>query len=111
MNTEKKTMRDVFIEQIYDRMSVDSSIFFVTGDFGAPKLDNLRRDFKDRFLNVGIAEQNLINVSAGLALEGFTPLWEIWLKQRIVERLSVSRRKAAVLISCSLNLRIQVFFV
>jgi len=65
-------MRDVFIEEIYHRMRGDKSIFFLCADFGSPKLDRLREDFKDRFINVGIAEQNLINVAAGLALEGFT---------------------------------------
>ena len=72
MNAEIKAMRDVFIEQIYNRMYGDNSIFFISADFGSPKLDNLREQFKDRFINVGIAEQNLINVSTGLALEGFT---------------------------------------
>lgn len=72
MKTEKKTMRDVFIEQIYHRMHDDDSIFFLSADFGSPKLDILREKFKDRFINVGIAEQNLINVSTGLALEGYT---------------------------------------
>lgn len=66
------TMRDVLIEIIYDRMKYDENIFFVTADFGSPKLDLIRKDFKNRFLNVGIAEQNLINISTGLALEGFT---------------------------------------
>lgn len=70
--TENRAMRDVFIEQICNRMHEDDSLFFVTADFGSPKLDRLKEDFKDRFINVGIAEQNLINVSAGLALEGFT---------------------------------------
>lgn len=65
-------MRDVFIEQVYYRMRDDRNIFFVCADFGSPKLDKLREDFKDRFINVGIAEQNLINISTGLALEGFT---------------------------------------
>lgn len=72
MKNEIKTMRDVFIEAIYCRMFKDKNIFFLCADFGAPKLDNLRKDFKDRFINVGIAEQNLINISTGLALEGFT---------------------------------------
>lgn len=72
MKTEEKTMRDVFIEQIYNRMHEDRNIFFLSADFGSPKLDKLREDFRDRFINVGIAEQNLINVSTGLALEGFT---------------------------------------
>lgn len=72
MNTEKKAMRDVFIEQIYNRMADDDSLFFLSADFGSPKLDRIREDYKDRFINVGIAEQNLINVATGLALEGFT---------------------------------------
>lgn len=72
MNIGKKTMRDVFIEQVYYRMFEDKTLFFLTADFGSPKLDRLRKDFSDRFINVGIAEQNLINISTGLALEGFT---------------------------------------
>ena len=52
-------------------MAANESIFFLTSDFGAPALDAIRADYPDRFLNVGIAEQNLINVSAGLALEGY----------------------------------------
>lgn len=71
MMNETKTMRDVFIEQIYNRMHQDDTIFFVAADFGSPKLDKLKEDFGNRFINVGIAEQNLINVSTGLALEGY----------------------------------------
>ena len=67
-----KTMRDALIEGIYRRMHDDKQIFFLSADMGAPVLDKLRVDFKDRFINVGIAEQNLINVATGLALEGFT---------------------------------------
>jgi transketolase len=72
MKSESKIMREVLIEGIYQRMEQDQSLFFVTADFGSPKLDALREQFKDRFINVGIAEQNLINISTGLALEGFT---------------------------------------
>ena len=72
MKTEIKVMRDIFIEQIYNRMYEDNNLFFISADFGSPKLDLLREKFKNRFINVGIAEQNLINISTGLALEGFT---------------------------------------
>ncbi|MEI8205348.1 MAG: transketolase C-terminal domain-containing protein [Kiritimatiellales bacterium] len=65
-----KTMRDAIIPAVTARMRADSSIYFLTADLGAPSLDQLRLDFPDRFINVGIAEQNLINVGAGLALEG-----------------------------------------
>ena len=64
-------MRDAFIETVYERMPENHSIFFLSADMGAPALDGLRQDFKDRFINVGIAEQNLINIATGLALEGY----------------------------------------
>jgi len=64
-------MRDAFIERVYERMKKNNRLFFLTGDFGAPSLDKLRKEFRDRFINVGIAEQNLINIATGLALEGY----------------------------------------
>ncbi len=72
MSIEALPMRDVFLERIFQEMGNDDSIFFVSADFGSPVLDKIRDDFSDRFINVGVAEQNLINISAGLALEGFT---------------------------------------
>ncbi len=72
MKSEKKAMRDCFLEGLCQRMKRDKSIFFLCADFGSPKLDKLKDEFPDRFINVGIAEQNLINVATGLALEGFT---------------------------------------
>src|SRR3989338_2946784 len=71
MSGALRTMRDAFIEQIYNKMRHMDDIFFLTADFGAPSLDKIRCEFKDRFINVGIAEQNLINVATGLALEGY----------------------------------------
>jgi transketolase len=65
-------MRDALLNRIWQSMSHDERIFFTCADFGSPVLDRIRADFPERFVNVGIAEQNLINVSAGLALEGFT---------------------------------------
>ena len=71
MNIKPLPMRDVFLEKIWNEMSLDSLIFFVSADFGSPVLDKIREDFPDRFINVGIPEQNLINISAGLAIEGY----------------------------------------
>jgi transketolase len=64
-------MRDAFLERIWLEMAKDVDIFFISADFGSPVLDKIRNDYPKRFINVGIAEQNLINVTAGLALEGF----------------------------------------
>ena len=72
MNAAKTmTMRDSFIGTLCDRMATDDAIFFLAADLGAPALDRIRDQFPSRFINVGIAEQNLINVASGLALEGF----------------------------------------
>lgn len=66
------TMRDALIDRITDVMQVRSDVFFLSADFGAPALDALRVKYPNRFFNVGIAEQNLINIATGLALEGYT---------------------------------------
>src|SRR6056300_1304363 len=71
MNFDKLVMRDVFLKNILQSMERNKDIFFVTADFGSPVLDDIRAKYPDRFLNVGIAEQNLINISCGLALEGY----------------------------------------
>jgi transketolase len=72
MTTKPIAMRDALLERIWGGMAQNEKIFFACADFGSPVLDKIRSDFPDRFVNVGIAEQNLINVSAGLALEGYT---------------------------------------
>ena len=72
MTIKALAMRDVLLERIWIGMKTDAKIFFASADFGSPVLDKIRADFPKRFVNVGIAEQNLINISAGLALEGYT---------------------------------------
>ena len=71
MFAKPRAMRDALLEQIHVAMASDPTIFFVSADFGSPVLDRIRADHPKRFVNVGIAEQNLINISAGLALEGY----------------------------------------
>lgn len=71
MVTKPRAMRDALLEQIYLSMASDEKVFFASADFGSPVLDKIRADYPRRFVNVGIAEQNLINISAGLALEGY----------------------------------------
>ncbi len=64
------SMRDIIIDDIYTRLLKEKNLFFLSSDFGSPRLDRIRKDFSDRFFNIGIAEQNTINISLGLALEG-----------------------------------------
>jgi len=65
-------MRDALIGAIYERMRRDPTIMFLSADMGAPALDSLRAELPGQFINVGIAEQNMISVAAGLAMEGLT---------------------------------------
>lgn len=65
-----RAMRDTFLANLYEMMAKDEKVFVLSADFGAPTLDKIRNDYPQRFINVGIAEQNLIAVAAGLALEG-----------------------------------------
>lgn len=66
-----RRMRDAFIQAILDHMRREDDVFFLSADFGSPVLDLLTAERPERFINVGIAEQNLVNLSVGLALEGF----------------------------------------
>jgi transketolase len=71
MSLRPIAMRDALLGRVCDAMAEDPAIYFTTADFGSPVLDRIRAQYPDRFANVGIAEQNLINVSAGLAIEGY----------------------------------------
>ncbi len=72
MTVKPIAMRDALLQRIWQSMQEREEIFFLCADFGSPVLDKIRADFPKRFVNVGIAEQNLVNVSAGLGLEGHT---------------------------------------
>jgi len=100
-------MRDVLIERIYQKMADDEKIFFLSADLGSPVLDKVREQFEDRFINVGIAEQNLINVSTGLAFEGFTVYaYAIapFLTMRAYEQLRVNLSLSSELMELNVNL-------
>ena len=64
------SMRDAFFGVVYDRAKEDDRVVVVSADMGAPSLDRFRKDFPNRFFNVGIAEHNMIAIASGLASEG-----------------------------------------
>lgn len=66
-----KTMRDEFLQALSLEMKKDEKIILLSVDFGAPVLDKIRIECKNQIINVGIAEQNAINLAAGFSLEGF----------------------------------------
>lgn len=65
-------MRRAFCQALLDQAS-RSEFVFLTGDLGFMALERLRSALGRRFINGGVAEQNLVSVAAGLACAGMRP--------------------------------------
>lgn len=63
-------MRDIVINKVNNYAKFNKDFILVTADLGFGIFDDFRQSFSDQFINVGIAEQNLIGVSVGLAITG-----------------------------------------
>ena len=63
-------MRNAFICSVLELAKADRNIELVTGDLGFDVLKPFWEAVPDQFLNVGIAEQNMTSMAAGMALEG-----------------------------------------
>jgi len=60
-------MRNQLIELIFKSMAKDKKIKFLTGDLGFSVLEKMQKKFSNRFVNVGISENNMILLSVGLS--------------------------------------------
>lgn len=65
-------MRNVFCQTLVDA-SRRPEFVFLTGDLGFRALEPLRDALGERFINAGVAEQNMVSVAAGLARAGLRP--------------------------------------
>jgi transketolase len=54
-------------------MRKNKDIYLLVGDLGYGGADKIRDEFPDRFLNVGAAEQTMLDIAVGLAYEGKLP--------------------------------------
>jgi transketolase len=66
-------MRKAFVSTLADLAEQDRRIVLLTGDLGFGVVDAFAGRFPDRFINVGVAEQNLVAVATGLAEAGYLP--------------------------------------
>lgn len=66
-------MRDVFIKELIDASEKNSKIILVVGDLGYNVIEPFIKKFPNRFINAGVAEQNMMSIAAGLASEGYHP--------------------------------------
>lgn len=63
-------MRDAFINALTDLAKNDKDIVLLTGDLGFGVFEEFEARFPGQYFNVGIAEQNMMGLAAGLSLEG-----------------------------------------
>jgi transketolase len=63
-------MRSAFFRALYSLAERDERVFLAVGDLGFGVVESFAKRFPERFLNVGVAEQNLTGIAAGLALSG-----------------------------------------
>lgn len=71
---ELTRMRPYFSECLHKHMKKNKKIYVIVNDLGYGMWDKIRKDYPDRFINVGAAEQTLIGVGVGLALSGKIPI-------------------------------------
>ena len=67
-------MRTDFFNKLHEEMKNNQNIFFLMGDTGYNLVEPLFKEFPERTLNVGVAEQNLIGIAAGLCNLGYKPI-------------------------------------
>jgi len=67
-------MRKAFAETLTRLAADDDRILFMTGDLGFETFDEFQRRFGPRYVNVGVAEAQMVCAAAGLALEGWRPV-------------------------------------
>jgi transketolase len=86
-------MRESLIRHLLEKMHADSRIVLLTGDHGYAIFDPIKNTFPTRFINCGVAEQNMIGVAAGLSKMGFIPFaygLSSFVPTRVVEQIKLS---------------------
>ena len=66
-------MRQSFLRQLTELAATDDRVMLLTADLGYMAVEVFADRFPKRFLNVGVAEQNMVAVATGLASDGFMP--------------------------------------
>ncbi len=63
-------MRNAFIQTLLELAREDERVWLLTGDLGFSVLEPFAQEFPERYVNMGVAEQNMTGVAAGLAHSG-----------------------------------------
>lgn len=63
-------MRKVFNKELLEIAKKDPRVFMILADIGYGEIEEFANTFPDRFINCGVAEQNMTGVACGVAMEG-----------------------------------------
>jgi len=66
-------MRKAFTRALYDISKKNKDVYSMTADIGVFAFNDIKKDFPERFFNVGVAEANMMGMAAGLALSDKIP--------------------------------------
>ena len=66
-------MRNAFMDELGRLAEADERVVLIVGDLGFSVVEGFAERFGPRFINAGIAEQNMMGLAAGMASEGFRP--------------------------------------
>jgi transketolase len=64
-------MRNAFIDELVLQATTNERIALIVGDLGYSVVEPFAEKFPERFINVGVAEQNMMGIAAGMASEGY----------------------------------------
>lgn len=67
-------MRKQFAKTVLDIMDTDERVVVLLGDIGVHAFKDVFKKYPTRCYNMGICEQSLIGMGAGLAMQGFIPI-------------------------------------
>ena len=70
MQLSEIDIRDAVFDRVYDLGAADRDVVMLTDDMDAFSLRRFQKDLPGQYINIGVSEQNMINVAAGLALSG-----------------------------------------
>lgn len=85
-------MRRQFAETLLELAEKDDDILLIVGDIGFRIFDEFRNKFPERFINIGLCEQSMVGIAAGMALEGYKPyIYTItpFLTERAFEQIKI----------------------
>src|SRR4051794_31930325 len=90
---DRKSMRDVFGEEILKLAQSDPRVYALDGDLAnSTKINSVAENLPEKFLQMGIAEQNMMGVAAGMATVGLQPwtaTFAAFLSKRCLDQIQV----------------------